>query len=806
MLDKKYNASEKEEKWLNYWKENKIYEFKKDGRKVYSIDTPPPTVNGKIHIGHIFSYSQTEMLARYKRLRGYNIFYPFGFDDNGLPSERLVEKEQGKRAHEIGREAFSKLCYETTDKYEEDFQNLFSKMGVSTDWGIHYKTVSPSTIKISQKSFLDLVEKGHCYHKESPALWCNECLTSIAQAELETKTIKSTFNYINFTTVEDGKEFTIATTRPELIPAIVCVFVNPKDEKHKSLIGKTAHIPVLDIEVPIMADEKVEMEKGTGAVMCCTFGDQTDIEWWKKYNLPLKNILTANGRIAENVPKYAGLKIKEARKQIIEDLQAGGYVVKIEDIEHEVQTHERCGKEVEYAVMKQWFIDTMSHKEDFIKIGNEIKWHPSYMHARYDEWVNNIAWDWCISRQRYFGVPFPVWYCKDCGEPIFAEKKDLPVNPLVDKPSVEKCNKCGCSEFVPETDVMDTWATSSVTPLINMRYDEEENFEDILKPMSLRTNASEIIRTWDFYTIVKSFYHFGQRPWDNVMISGFVMAGKGEKISKSKGNSKHEPIDLINQYSADVIRYWAGTGRLGTDIVFSDETLLRGKKLVNKIWNVSKFVEMHLQDYKEKEFANFEYVDKWILGRFQDMEKQFINYLEEYEIGLALNTLEKFFWEFCDNYVEIVKHRLYRPEEFGEEARYSGQKTVYILLYKLLQDFSIYFPFITEEIFQELYHNNKSIHTTEIEPLNYSFEDEIKYGDQIIEIISQARGEKTNNNVSLKTPIKNLEIAVNKGLKNAIEKSEKDFKATLFIENLNIEDKEERYEVKEIELEKEETK
>lgn len=804
MLDKKYNASEKEEKWLNYWKENKIYEFKRDGRKVYSIDTPPPTVNGKIHIGHIFSYSQTEMLARYKRLRGYNIFYPFGFDDNGLPSERLVEKEQGKRAHEIGREAFSKLCYETTDKYEADFQNLFSKMGVSTDWGIHYKTVSPSTIKISQKSFLDLVEKGHCYHKESPALWCNECLTSIAQAELETKTIKSTFNYINFTTVEDGQEFTIATTRPELIPAIVCVFVNPEDEKHKSLIGKTAHIPVLNIEVPIMADEKVDIEKGTGAVMCCTFGDQTDIEWWKKYNLPLKNILTANGRIAESVPKYAGLKIKEARKQIIEDLQEGGYVVKIEDIEHEVQTHERCGKEVEYAVMKQWFIDTMSHKDDFIKIGNEIKWHPSYMHARYDEWVNNIAWDWCISRQRYFGVPFPVWYCKECGEPVFADKKDLPVNPLVDKPSVEKCHKCGCTEFVPETDVMDTWATSSVTPLINMRYDEEENFEDILKPMSLRTNASEIIRTWDFYTIVKSFYHFGQRPWDNVMISGFVMASKGEKISKSKGNSKHEPIDLINQYSADVIRYWAGTGRLGTDIVFSDETLLRGKKLVNKIWNVSKFVEMHLQDYKDKEFTNFEYVDKWILGRFQEMEKQFINYLEEYEIGLALNTLEKFFWEFCDNYVEIVKHRLYRPEEFGEEARYSGQKTVYILLYKLLQDFSIYFPFITEEIFQELYHNNKSIHTTEIEPLNYNFKDEIKYGDQMIEIISQARGAKTNSNVSLKTPIKNLEIAVNKWLKDAIEKSEKDFKATLFIENLTIEDKEEGFEVKEIELEKEE--
>ncbi len=791
MLDKKYNASEKEEKWLNYWRDNKIYEFKRNNRKVYSIDTPPPTVNGKIHIGHIFSYTQTEMLARYKRLRGYNIFYPFGFDDNGLPSERLVEKEQGKRAHEIGREEFS---------------NLFSKMGVSTDWDIHYKTVNPSTIKISQTSFLDLVSKGHCYHKESPALWCNECRTSIAQAELETKTIKTTFNYINFKTVEDNEEFTIATTRPELLPAIVCVFVNPEDEKRKHLIGKTAHIPVIDVEVPIMSDEKVAIDKGTGVVMCCTFGDQTDIEWWKKYKLPLKYIFTTDGKIDGAVPKYGGLKIKEARKKIIEDLQEGGYVVKIEELEHEVQTHERCGTEVEYSVIKQWFIDIMNHKEDFIKIGNEIKWHPAHMHVRYDEWVNNIAWDWCISRQRYFGVPFPVWYCKDCGEPIFARKEDLPINPLVDKPKIEKCPNCSCKEFVPDTDIMDTWATSSITPLINMRYGEKENFEDILKPMSLRTNASEIIRTWDFYTIVKSFYHFGQRPWDNVMISGFVMAGKGEKISKSKGNSKHEPIDLINQYSADVIRYWAGTGRLGTDIVFSEETLLRGKKLINKIWNVSKFIEMHLSDYKDKEFENFEYIDKWILGRFQEMEQQFINYLDEYEVGLALNILEKFFWEFCDNYIEIVKHRLYRPEEFGDEPRYSGQKTVYILLYKLLQDFSIYFPFITEEIFQELYHNNASIHTTEIEKLNYNFNKEIELGNQIIEIISQSRGAKTNNNVSLKTPIKNLSIGVSKELKDAIDKSIKDFKATLFIQNLDCKIVDKDYEVYNIELDLEENK
>lgn len=801
MLDKKYDSLVKEEKWLNYWKKNKIYEFKPDYREVYSIDTPPPTVNGKIHIGHIFSYSQAEMIARYKRLRGYNVFYPFGFDDNGLPSERLVEKEQKKKAHEIGRESFSKLCYETTNKYEEEFQDLFSKLGVSTDWSMCYKTVSSSTIKISQNSFLDLIEKGHCYHKESPALWCNECLTSIAQAELETKTIKTTFNYVNFKTVEDNEIFTIATTRPELLPAIICVFVNPDDDKNNHLIGKTAHIPVIDVNVPIIGDEKVAIDKGTGIVMCCTFGDQTDIEWWKKYNLPLKYIFTDDGRIMDSVPNYGGLKIKEARKQIVDDLQVGGYIVKIEELEHEVQTHERCGSEVEYTVMKQWFIDIMSHKEDFLRIGNEINWYPTHMHNRYEEWVNNVAWDWCISRQRYFGVPFPVWYCKECGEPIFASKEQLPVNPLTDTPSIEKCHKCGCKEFIPESDVMDTWATSSVTPLINMKYGEKDNYESILKPMSLRSNASEIIRTWDFYTIVKSYYHFGIKPWDNVMISGFVMANKGEKISKSKGNSKVEPLDLIKQFSADVVRYWAASGRLGTDITFSEETLLRGKKLVNKIWNVSKFVQMHLEDYQDKAFDDFEYIDKWILGNFIDMEKEYLKYLDNYEIGLALNILEKFFWNFCDNYIEIVKHRLYRPEEFGEKARYSGQKTIYILLYKLLQDFSIFFPFITEEIYQDIYHDMKSIHITEIKSLNYSFDEEIVNGNLMCEIISMVRGKKSSSNLSLKTIVKKLEIDCSPNLKKAIEEANKDFKATLFINELVINSIKDGYKINEIDLE-----
>ncbi len=450
--------------------------------------------------------------------------------------------------------------------------------------------------------------------------------------------------------------------------------------------------------------------------------------------------------------------------------------------------------------MKQWFIDIMNHKEDFLKIGEDITWYPAHMHNRYSEWVNNIAWDWCISRQRYFGVPFPVWYCEKCQEPVFARIEDLPVNPLVDKPHLDSCPKCNHDVFIPEADVMDTWATSSTTPLINMHYKEENNLEHLLKPMSIRTNASDIIRTWDFYTIVKSYFHFGHKPWNNVMISGFAMADKGEKLSKSKSNSKSEPLEVIKEYTADVVRYWAGSGRLGTDISFSEETLLRGKKLINKIFNASKLIEMHLTDYIDKDFEKLEYFDKWILGRYQEMEDAFLKYLDEYEVGLALNILEKFFWNFCDNYLEIVKHRLYRPEEFGDEARYSGQKTVYVILYKLLQNFSIYFPFLTEEIFQEIYHSNESIHTTEIIPSNYNFKEEIKYGDELLEIISQSRGTKTNNNVSLKTPIKNLEVGLSSELEESLKMALPDFKATLFIENLDIKNIQNGYEVYNIEL------
>lgn len=816
MLDKKYKPDEKEKKWKEYWEEKEIYKFDRNKKgHVYSIDTPPPTVSGNIHVGHIFSYSQTEMLARYKRLRGNNVFYPFGFDDNGLPTERLVEKEINKRADQIGREEFGDLCIKITDRYEKEFKDLFNMMGFSVDWNLKYKTVSKETMRISQKSFLDLVEKGKCYHKDSPAIWCNECRTSIAQAELETKPIESTFNYINFEVKETGEKFTIATTRPELLPAIVAVFVNPDDEKNKHLVGKTAHVPLFNIDVKILEDEAAEKDKGTGIVMCCTFGDAKDIAWWEKYNLELKDILYKNGVVKEEIPYIGGMHIDKAREEVVRLLKEDGSLIKVENISHEVQTHERCGRPVDYTVIPQWFIDVTNNKEEFLKIADEINWHPEYMKTRYINWVENVAWDWCISRQRYFGIPFPVWYCKKCGKPHFAKKEDLPVNPLSKK--LEEVCECGCSEFVPEKDVMDTWATSAVTPLINMRKGEEENFEDILSPMSLRSNASDIIRTWDFYTIVKNYYHLNKKPWDDLMISGFVMAGKGEKISKSKGNSKVTPQSLLQNYSADIIRYWAGTGRLGTDIILSDDTFLRGKKLINKIFNISKFIEIHLEDYEEKnekykdeinieKVENFEYIDKYILAKYKEMEKAYIKYFDTFEVGLALNVLEKFFWNFCDNYIEIVKHRLYRPEEFGEKERFSGQFTIRFMLEKLLQMFSTFFPFVTEEIYSEIFkekfEENKSIHLSKLNlSENIANPEILSDGEKLMEIVGIARGEKTKEGVSLKTEIENLDIEISKNLKNAFEKAEKDLKASLFIQNLNLEEKDiDGFKIKEIKL------
>lgn len=779
--EKFYDAKVNDKKWQDFWKDRKIYKFKMGDKEwTYSIDTPPPTVSGKIHIGHVFSYTQIDILARFKQMNGFDVFYPFGFDDNGLPTERLVEKENNIRARDLPREEFVKLCLATTRRYEEEFENLFQSLGFSIDWDLCYSTVNRDSQKTSQKSFIDLYNKGKAYHADMPSHWCAECQTSIAQAELETKKMDTIFNYVNFGLEDSEENLMIATTRPELLGGCVAVFVNPKDEKYSKLVGKKAIVPLFNNKVPIIADERVGIEKGTGAVMCCTFGDSTDLEWWKEYKLPTVSVINKFGKIKEGQP-YEGLKINQAREKVIEDLNESGLLVKQEKISHDVNVHERCGKPTELIPTTQWFVDLMSNKQNFIDAGEKIKWHPEYMKQRYMDWVKNLKWDWNISRQRYFGVPIPVWYCKDCGEVKLPEEYQLPVNPINDKP-IGKCT-CGCKEFIPETDVLDTWATSSVTPQINTKWAEKGHEFNNLSPMSLRPNAHDIIRTWDFYSIVKSLYHTSEIPWKDIMISGHVLAGKNEKISKSKNNAQDSPESLIDTYSADAIRLWTASGKLGNDVVFSKDELKNGRRLINKLWNAGKFGASNLQDYEKEDNLELLPVDKWILSRMESTREEVIRYLEDYEVSLALNTLEQFFWtDLCDNYLEIIKDRINKPELHGENNRKSGQQALYNSLYGTVKMFAPFIPHVTEEIYQQFfkkYEKKESVHLTNWKEENIGYKDSKleSLGNDLLYVLSQIRKYKTENRLSYSALIEEVTIKGSKELIDFLRTAEKDILA-----------------------------
>lgn len=788
MLDNRYNFLESEPKWQKFWQDEGVYKFNPNSDKeVFSIDCPPPTVSGKIHIGHIFSYSQADFVTRYKRMTGYNVFYPFGFDDNGLPTERLVEKEFGIKAHEVSREQFRDKCMEVAKRYEEDFKNLFISAGNSADFSLCYSTVSPEVQKISQKSFLDLVRSGEAYYGERPAIWCPECRISIAQAELESKDIESSFNHLKFKIKGTQDHLEIATTRPEMLCACVCIFVNPDDERYKKYVGKKVIVPLYNFEVEVLTDDKASIEKGTGVVMCCTYGDETDLFWQQSHNLPIKIAIDDGGRMTALAGKYEGMKVKAARAAIIEDLKQENLLIKQEPLVHAVATHERCGTPMEINIKKQWFIKLVEHKDEFLKRGQEVNWYPDFMKSRYTNWVENIDRDWCVSRQRYFGVPIPVWYCENCGEIILPNDEDLPINPLVCCPK-GVCPKCGCAKFKPETDIFDTWQTSSITPQINCKWGSDEKFYSKMMPMSLRPNAHDIIRTWDFYTIAKSHFHSNSLPWKNVMISGFVMANKDEKISKSKSNAKMSPEILLKEKSADVARYWASTGSLGRDIVFTDEEFKNGSKLVNKIWNASRFVISLLEGYTPQSVELLP-TDKWIIGKFNKMQAKFKDYFDKYEIGLAIGELEKFFWNFCDNYIEIAKKRLYNPDVYGQEATNSAKFAAYNVLFGMIKLFAIYLPHITEEIYQNFFRQIegvKSIHLTQLEEIKVDVSnEEIENGDEVAQIVSKIRAFKSENNLSLKEQLSTVTLV---GYGEFIKNFEQDIKAVGSIVDIKYSD------------------
>lgn len=786
MLDKKYNYSEKEKKWQDYWQEKQIFKFDKNSTKpVYAIDTPPPTVNGKIHMGHLSSYMHIETMARHHRMKGENVFFPLGFDDNGLPTERYVEKKYNKRAFELDREQFTKMCLDTTSELEKEFHALYKSAGFSCDLENNYSSISKRSQQISQKSFIELYKKGLIYHAEAPALWCTECRTAVAQSELENQDLASTFNYIKFFIEGTTDYVTVATTRPEMLPACDCVFINPKDEKNAYLIGKKLVVPYFGFTVPVLTDELVDMEKGSGVVMCCTFGDTVDKEWQRKHNLEIKEAFTNAGRMTSLAGEFEGMKIKDARLAIIEKLKENDLLIKQEELTHAVSTHERCGTPIEIVVKRQWFIDVLSHKQELLDAGMKLNWHPETMRARYTNWVENLQWNWCISRQRYYGVPFPVWYCKHCGKVHVADESELPVNPLATLPQ-EKC-ECGECDWEPEHDVMDTWATSSLTPQICTDLVTGKGLDDEMIPMSLRPNAHDNIRVWDFYTIVKSLYHFGKLPWTDLMISGYVTSADGSKLSKKSGNNKNSPQDIIANYSADVTRYWANNLSLGKDTCFSLESFDAGKKLANKIWNASKFILSFLYDYSPKQ-VDLLPMDKWVLEKYKKVFKSFTKNLDRYDICLALGEAERYFWDFCDDYIELVKRRLYNPDIYGEKQCESAKYSCYYALLGMLKMFAPFMPHITEEIYQDYYaqkENQISIHTSGYLELG-EVEDEnlIKAGDEVMQIVSGIRQFKSENKISLKTFIKSLNVQANNV--DFIKSCEVDIKAVGSINELDV--------------------
>lgn len=736
------NINENEKKWLEYWEKEKTFKFNpKTKKKIYSIDTPPPTVSGEMHIGHAFSYSQQDFIARFKRMSGYEVFYPFGTDDNGLPTEKLIQRLKNVRSTDMSRNEFIKICLETLKEITPAFIQDWKNLGISCDYDLLYSTIDENSRKISQENFIELYKKGLIYKAEFPTIWDIEFQTPVAQAELEDKEKESLFTTMKFQ-VNDSKDtiLPIATTRPELLGACLAVFVNPKDKRYKNIIGKTAKVPIFNNEVPIIADEHADMEKGSGALMICSYGDKYDVEAVEKHKLTPRIIITKDGRM--NSKGYEGLTIFTAREKILEDLKKQNLIIDQKKIKHVANVYEKSGKEIEFLPTSQWFIKVLDKKEDWIKNGRKINWLPKHLVKVYENWINGLEWDWIISRERHFGIPIPMWYCESCKETILPNESELPIDPVEISKNCPKCK----SKATPEKKVLDTWATSSLTPRIASSLTDKR----IDLPFSLRPQAHDIIRTWAFYTIVKSLYNNQKIPWENIIISGFVTM-KGQKMSKSKGNVI-KPQTIIDQYGSDALRFWASSSKLGENMDYQEKDVITGKKFLNKIKNATNFVFLNMDYQKEK--PKLQETDRIFLSKLNETISATTKAFEDYNYFKAKSEIENFFWRvFADNYLEIIKDRIYNGTK---EEKESANYTLYQSLLSITKMMAPITPFITEEIYQnhfKKYEKENSIHKS-----NWPNKIEIKESkndlekwNTLIEVITKVRQAKSDAKKSMKS-------------------------------------------------------
>jgi valyl-tRNA synthetase len=830
-----------EAKWSAVWEREGAYRFDREAprERVFSIDTPPPTVSGSLHVGHVFSYTHTDAVARYRRMRGMEVFYPMGWDDNGLPTERRVQNHFGVRCDPsvaydadftppaeggpgsddsqpvaVSRPNFVELCLRLTESDERAFEELWRTLGLSVDWSMTYTTIGPLAQRISQRSFLGLLSRGEVYQLEAPTLWDVDFQTAVAQAELEDRERPGAMHRVRFAAADGGPpapQALIDTTRPELIAACVALLAHPDDARHSQLVGRDALTPLFGTSVPVLTHPLVDPEKGTGLVMVCTFGDLTDVVWWRELGLPVRSVLGPDGRLTE-VPwgtpgwesqdlararaSYAELEgrtINQARKRIVELLaESGDLVGEPEAVTRAVKFYEKGERPVEIITSRQWFIRTVEHREELIARGRELQWHPPYMRTRFEDWVDGLTGDWCISRQRFFGVPFPVWYPIDASgallydQPIGASAEQLPVDPSTDVPdgySPEQRGEPG--GFAGEPDVMDTWATSSLTPQIAGQAGDDDGLYGKVFPMDVRPQAHDIIRTWLFTTVLRSQLDEGELPWRNAAISGWVLDPDRKKMSKSKGNVV-TPMHLLEEHGADAVRYWAASGRPGADTAFDSQQMKVGRRLAVKLLNASKFA---LADLPPPGETLTHPLDRAMIARLAGVVRDATSSFEDYDYTRALERVEESFWWYCDFYLELIKGRRYDADPLLSASVSQALRLSLSVFQRLLAPF---LPFVCEEVWS--WWQEGSVHHAlwpEAEELVSAAAAAERDREEIAlavtaDVLREVRKAKSQGRVAMRAPVRRVVVHDTAERLRALELGSGDLVAAGAIEELEL--------------------